>query len=66
MNVFDLLAKEKDGKNNAEKAPIDNIGNTENYNYEISTDLSASTATDKQQNTLKTTYDLHEDMIFPS
>ena len=60
MNVFGLLSKEKDGKNNPEKAHI------ENYNYEISTDLSSSTDTNKQQNSLKTKYDIHEDMIFPS
>lgn len=60
MNVFGLFAQEKAGKNNPEQ------DHKENYNYEISTDLSSSADADKQQNSLKTQYDIHEDMIFPS
>ena len=60
MRVVNLYPKEKDRKNKTEKEHI------ENFNYEISTDLSSSGGTNKKQNSLKTTYDIHEDMIFPS
>ncbi len=60
MKVINLFPKEKAGKNKTEKE------NIENFNYEISTDLSSSGGTNKKQNSLKTKYDIHEDMIFPS
>ncbi|MDF2636561.1 MAG: hypothetical protein K0R78_3435 [Pelosinus sp.] len=63
MNLFGMFSNEKSRK----LSLIQTNEKPESYNYEISSDISSPTEPEKnKQNTLKTEYDLNEDMIFPS
>jgi hypothetical protein len=69
MNLFGMFSNEKSRK----LSLIQTNEKPESYNYEISSDISSISSPteleknkENKQNTLKTEYDLNEDMIFPS
>ncbi|HWR45601.1 hypothetical protein [Sporomusa sp.] len=63
MKILGMFNNEKSEKSSSEQASK----KTEGYNYEISSDIASPANLDQsKQNTLKTKYELNEDMIFPS